>query len=378
MDRLVWTAQDTVEYRRGAPEGDEGVAPWSAVVRCRHERGRALTLEYRGAVRPVAAARPRPSRLYDTALVISNLQKAVRRQNARAALASFDYLRAVAPTKLLRRVPVVIVEDTEVDGGFAAAVWLMAAVSKGYAPAEAQWGAVRTTLARAVMCPRTVDAERTPATDEYFPYFADLIDRWALPTPQSRCAAALVVALGLRRDYGGLHGDQGMLGAQARMWTARLRLRSAAPPRAANSALAPPAHVELEQAETQLPQSADFHCCCLLQQALDAPDCPPEPHALSAPQLRAIVWTHRSGVNHRAAPPAAAPPWWPAYCAVLDRLAPVHWAPLETATEQATGLRQRQAVNQKRKGDTVTPTPAPPTKRTQPDVSAMFGTRGSE
>ena len=74
-----------------------------------------------------------PLRVYAPSILKSNLQKALRRRYIEEAFVTAKHLLAQDPNELLRRLPVLMNEDTQLHPRlFQEIVWLMAAVSKGY------------------------------------------------------------------------------------------------------------------------------------------------------------------------------------------------------------------------------------------------------
>lgn len=66
--------------------------------------------------------------IYDSFLK-SHLQKAVRRKLTKAAVYTADLLLEMSPIQLLRRLPIIIVEDAFLHHSFSTLIWLMCAVS---------------------------------------------------------------------------------------------------------------------------------------------------------------------------------------------------------------------------------------------------------
>jgi hypothetical protein len=62
----------------------------------------------------------------------SNLQKCIRRSNTENALKTAYQMLLIDPNSILRRLPIIYVEDVEIDSSFAVIVWYMIAVSKHY------------------------------------------------------------------------------------------------------------------------------------------------------------------------------------------------------------------------------------------------------
>jgi hypothetical protein len=66
--------------------------------------------------------------IYDSFLQ-SHLQKCVRRKNARGSVYTADLLLEINPVKLLRRIPIIMIEDTFCHESFSTIVWLMCSLS---------------------------------------------------------------------------------------------------------------------------------------------------------------------------------------------------------------------------------------------------------
>ena len=66
--------------------------------------------------------------IYDSFLQ-SHLQKAIRRKNKKAAIFTADLLLELSPLKLLRRLPIMLVEDTFIHQSLSTLIWLMCSLS---------------------------------------------------------------------------------------------------------------------------------------------------------------------------------------------------------------------------------------------------------
>jgi hypothetical protein len=134
---------------------------------------------------------------YHIPLLKSNLQKAIRRRERNAALRTAWWLLCYEPTELLRRLPVIICEDTQIEERtFLELIWLMAATSKGYRLlwSDAAWvmAAVATAL--------------------------EVTGQWNLEVPGPPLTAGILLhqpvamALHVRIAFGGMRGDVAFLG----------------------------------------------------------------------------------------------------------------------------------------------------------------------
>ena len=59
----------------------------------------------------------------------SHLQKAIRRKNKRASVFTADLLLELNPMKLLRRLPIIMIEDSFIHQSFSTLIWLMCSMS---------------------------------------------------------------------------------------------------------------------------------------------------------------------------------------------------------------------------------------------------------
>merc|ERR1712224_473421 len=62
----------------------------------------------------------------------SNLQKCIRRSKEMKAVATAYLMLNIDPSSILRRLPIIYIEDVHIDISFATIVWYMIAVSKNY------------------------------------------------------------------------------------------------------------------------------------------------------------------------------------------------------------------------------------------------------
>lgn len=130
-------------------------------------------------------------------LLKSNLQKAIRRKDRDAALRTAWWLLAKEPTELLRRLPVILCEDTQAEAGLLTeVVWLMAATSKGYQLTWADAAIVMAAVATAL----------------------ETTGQWNLAVPgptfvgPPAAMSAVALALHIRTFFGGMAGDMAFLG----------------------------------------------------------------------------------------------------------------------------------------------------------------------
>ena len=153
----------------------------------------------------------------------SALQKAVRRRRPAAAVRLARTLQRASWNTFIRRLPIVIIEDSTLHPALPLLVWLMMATSKGFRPTQAHLDACVAIVGEVASC-GAWDVGRSAA---------DAAAGVAPPPPpppltsaacdalSSSAHAALVRAILARARFGGMTGDIAMLHAYARLWRAR-------------------------------------------------------------------------------------------------------------------------------------------------------------
>jgi hypothetical protein len=179
---------DRVQILSHFPQG----ARWAATVRFTGSEGGECTVVD---MRPLTK-RFQPSPLsiqYSIPILKSNLQKCVRRaERARALRTAWQLLRQDT-TELLRRIPVIIPEDTMIQPAlYTELVWLMAAYSKGYQLSWADAALIMDAVATAIAAPAqyAIDVASSVKYDQSDP---------------------LQMALTVRIAYGGMEYDHAFL-----------------------------------------------------------------------------------------------------------------------------------------------------------------------
>jgi len=202
---------------------------------------------------------------YMPSLLKSNLQKAVRRRQSAAAFATLKHLLAQDANELLRRLPVIMCEDTLLHPQlFIEVVWLMAAASKGYALTLEDAQILADCVAACLVAPAQYNLAAEVAA-----------------VPASVDDDPLGLAFRLRIAYGGMKSDMAFLG--------RLRSRAAAGELPLHTAA-------FESTEfTKIPafdvdahlisEAVDFHCFPKMVEATGV--------------AKKAIWFHRSALNVR-------------------------------------------------------------------------------
>ena len=247
--------------------------------------------------------------------------------------------------------PIILIEDAILHPALPHAVWVMAAIGKGYAPPRASISTLIRLAAAAAASPvRDDPAAWPPVEDE--PQLVDALDGLfsggggggggnsgaesaaaALAASGDTGALLLTRCLYFRAAYGGMPCDVRMMDAAARVWAARLAGVAPPPPRAmkngaptaapplttwqayvaATAASAPgplPADPSARLTPADLPLSAvDFHVSSISDDLLLVPEIAAEAAAVAVGQgdrredakaaLERAMWVFRSGRNAR-------------------------------------------------------------------------------
>lgn len=341
---------------------------------------------------------PGPADWYSVSLLKSNLQKAVRRRCRRAAVRTAWQLMRQDMNEFLRRMPVIIVEDSLLHPQYDKLVWLMCAFTKGFRLFSLRMVAMLLQLVADTASMGVRDFTSCPAEAAQLPV-AEVIRKWFRSLPRVASNAvdcgtspwSLVLALLARRAFGGMSFDIHMLECAASMWFGRLcdpaglcagsapaaEIESDCPSSSVSSSLSSAKvaydrvwkqfrDAELSQqdgssvaspdlrgcfcAQDRLLFAVDFHCSSILQQFEHNPD---------IECLRTAMWYHWSGVNSRcffvggsellaetAAQVVACAPIWEAYKQRIIASAPAFWRPRGGQRPANADLWQNKATQQ--------------------------------
>jgi hypothetical protein len=139
----------------------------------------------------------------------SHLQKCVRRSNAHGAVWSAGVLLDVAPDALLRRIPIVMIEDVAPHTCLTVLVWLMASGCQ-----------LTVTMHRWILGTVWLLAS-APHRDPVPPHHATpppstaIVTRTITTLGGGGVHSDLIFAMLLRRSFGGMQGDMEMMGLSA-------------------------------------------------------------------------------------------------------------------------------------------------------------------
>jgi len=206
----------------------------------------------------------------------SHLQKAVRRMKVGSALGATRELIGMDIQSLLRRIPIIAIEDVAPVKGIDVCIWLMIAVTKGFELKRSHLEYLAGFVKAITEFPRKVRryGELPPGTA----HGGDL-------TPESE---VLVDCLKLRRSYGGMKGDMNMLrtleehlssGRQEilDMTIADVRLDSIA---------------VLDRGDSWVPAAVDFHVSSIARKLANTT-------RHTEQEVKRLMWKHSSSLNAR-------------------------------------------------------------------------------
>eukprot|EP00041_Stephanoeca_diplocostata_P001807 m.21517 g.21517 ORF g.21517 m.21517 type:complete len:543 (+) comp12448_c0_seq2:506-2134(+) len=256
-----------------------------------------------------------PYPVHMVSLLKSHLQKCIRRSRADLACKTAQHLYRMAPLQLLRRLPIIMIEDVVLHASLPVLMWLLAAAGKGYVLSShmEMWvfGLVEFLARSKRRDPAILTVCAKPQNET----------KHALTAAVAKCAAStgtgnesgaedivtLLYAVQLRRSFGGMKCDMQMLDACTRVWMDRLEMSSANQLPSATARqwravlgsvdcdIAPLHPMEkggpLDPADWEL-AGVDFHVSDIGTQLATATGCSKE-------EVAAAMWTYSSSMTNK-------------------------------------------------------------------------------
>lgn len=281
-------------FDHDAASGDSFVCAKSAVGIRLYYRPTAITTQISDVIcklRPIST---------NTALLKSNLQKAIRRGLKSVALYSAWAILQQSPVELLRRLPIICIEDVSLVQSISIPVWLMMA-EKEHKIDATDTVLLLSLVATLAACSvaylsKNMPTQLPPSTP---------IDLENHPTHSSA-----LLALHYRSLYGGMKGDMDMLR------TAISFYNSSTASSTSEAALVPCSMAEIERSLSSaegariLPAAIDFHCFPQMVDTLA------KETGQDETVVKEMIWVVESGVNFRkewtvqsSRDTARSPPW---------------------------------------------------------------------
>ena len=186
---------------------------WSADVQLKQNKVRLqLSTSIPPSKMPVALVR-KHSRL-SVPVLKSILQKSVRRRRALPACRVAMEIMDKAMGALLRRLPIIILEDSTLHPDFGLLCWLMAAETKGYQLPTEMIEKILCIIYEVSSCPWTDYVPSNKSDDDYVQTnFAELPDD----------SKVLLKSISMRKSYGGMACDMAMMKSYEQVWKKRFQ-----------------------------------------------------------------------------------------------------------------------------------------------------------
>eukprot|EP00056_Hartaetosiga_gracilis_P006621 m.98297 g.98297 ORF g.98297 m.98297 type:complete len:424 (-) comp12516_c1_seq2:2637-3908(-) len=236
-------------------------------------------------------------------LLQSHLQKCIRRCEAAKAASTAKEMVLTHCNALLRRLPIITLEDAVLHEKFPLLVWMMAAESKGVQLPESMKAFV-VAYARSVAECRT----KEPMMENHGEGEGDdnerkgkkanaKFDMKQIPkqfegNPELSC---YLYAMQLRRSFGGMGCDMKMLDHATWKWAKRLKTNRCCSPHSSKSMfpMTPLREVPSLRKQDWVLAAVDFHCTDIDQRIHRLHP------SLGVDQIRRIIWEFRSSVNSK-------------------------------------------------------------------------------
>jgi len=151
----------------------------------------------------------------------SILQKSIRRRRPMPSVRIAMELVDKAFIELLRRLPIIILEDAFLHNDFPFLVWLMAAESKNYVPPKRLIDKVLQIVFEVASCPWKDEPNQT---QEQFNCIYNPSETIAFQDDADQCNLMLR-SMSMRKKYGGMNCDKVMIDKFVALWTERYRMR---------------------------------------------------------------------------------------------------------------------------------------------------------
>lgn len=241
---------------------------------------------------------------YYISFLKSLLQKSVRRSQVNVALSAATELCRVSPVQLLRRLPIIFIEDAVLDVSISGLVWLMLAVENGYSITmkDFDWlmQIVRMIASHPFQDPvslssQNVNLKTTTFDLGQFPHTYDTHDTH---DTQSQIIESSIVSIALRARRGGMKGDIVMLKKSAQIWMQRkLSMQSDQwisflhTPHKIELCSAIPITTLMDTHKDLMIVANDFHCSPMVATQIS------QQTGHSVKDVKQAIWHGNSGIN---------------------------------------------------------------------------------
>jgi hypothetical protein len=239
---------------------------------------------------------PRVGSRFQTAVLKSNLQKAVRRGKVEAAVATAFQMACQGPedlTELIRRLPIILVEDTLLNSKIMGRwTWWMLAIGKGWILSDTEWRRLLADLAFVASCKSSPFRE----ADLKFGQESVLECQQQILGVGEEGKRIGLFGLWIRSQWGGMTGDMNMLRGLVLDWLARPHedwIRGGVLSGPPNALL--PTFPIFDPVSHALPEAVDFHCCPGMLKDFAQSSAGKAGEA----ELKQAIWICRSSTNCR-------------------------------------------------------------------------------
>ncbi|KAJ3374796.1 hypothetical protein GGF31_006694 [Allomyces arbusculus] len=226
----------------------------------------------------------------------SHLQKCTRRRLVDLTVATASVLLKLDWNELIRRLPIIMVEDTHLTSSFTVLTWLMLAASKGFVPPVALRPDVLGMVAE--MAGSTVQDhmqdEVGDVTDADVRMVLGALELADLP----RWGKDLLWSVRCRREFGGMKGDMAMLDRCLVVMYRRL-MRSTSTRAQLETTFHTLPHVQRWTRAVPPLTVANFQPCAIDFHVAPVASALAKEFGLTEDQVREAMWTCSSGVNLR-------------------------------------------------------------------------------
>ena len=216
----------------------------------------------------------------------SHLQKAVRRMAVDAALGATRELIGMDLASLLRRIPIIAIEDVAPVQGMEVCIWMMIAHSKGFVLSKSHLEYLAGFVKSITEYPRKVrNYKELPDEDKIAPNLTE-------------DTKVLIECLALRRSYGGMKGDMRMI----RILEDHLKKGKQEILGMDVAEVSVESITILDRGESWVPAAIDFHVSGIARKLADS-------KKVDEARIRRLMWCNSSSLNYRQKPKPIAKEW---------------------------------------------------------------------
>lgn len=246
---------------------------------------------------------PHESKYKNIANLKSHLQKSIRKGHEQLALSTAIHMIKMNPIELLRRLPIIMIEDVMLHESFSTLIWLMVSVSNGFRLKKYMYEwilgiiLVITKIEHydSIDFTNDIDSERLIHQLESYGNL------------KNDSELSILYSMHIRVAYGGMECDMRMFQQYAHKWYQRFQLKEEADlqmnkTKIRNVIFTSVKWLELDEWDVT---AIDFHCSPKLIEFMQKkfPDIPEN-------EIKKIIWENASSTNFRISKPIYQPDLW--------------------------------------------------------------------